>query len=368
MTSEGTFHCMLSGPPAKPGRLRATRHGLEVTCEGAEPRVLSWDEAQISVGGEGNEYVYVRAGELTAWTNAPGFVEALGAIVHPKLGPQLEAIAKARVSSKRWGRIAAVGFLAVLAAFFLFLASVPWLLGRAASALPRSVDRALGEGAVADATAGLGPPLTSPAITACVDEPVRSLIAAAEDADGYEFVVEVRESAEVNAFALPGGHIVVLSGLLETAEEQGEALGVLAHEIAHVTHRDGVRAAARNAGWAIALQLFLGDDGGALIGMAGDVASLVGENAYSREAEADADRAGAETMARAGYDPLGLARFFERLSGVAGSEMPHALAWLSTHPEHAARVAAVRELAPRLTVAPRPAGRCDWAALQAELP
>lgn len=368
MRAEGTFHCMVSGPPARPGHLRPSRHGLEVTCEGHQPRTLSWDEAQISVGGEDDAYVYVRAGELTAWTNAPGFLDALAAIVHPKIGPQLAQIADVRKAGRRWGRVAAVAFVAVLVGLLALLGSVPWLLARSAWVLPRSLDAALGEGALESATGGLGPPLSSPEITACVEAPVQRLLAAAEDAEGYEFVVEVRESAEVNAFALPGGHIVVLTGLLETAADPDEALGVLAHEIAHVTHRDGLRAAARSAGWAIALQLFLGDDGGALIGMAGNVASLVGENAYSRDAEADADRAGAETMARAGYDPLGLARFFERLSGVAGTEMPHALAWLSTHPEHVERVRAVRELAPHLTVAPRPADGCDWAALQASLP
>lgn len=357
---------MIAGTPNRPGQLRPGRHGLEV-IEGAESRTLPWDAVYVTLGGEAADYVYVRTDTTTVWTNAEGFLLALKRIGTPRLDAQLAEIASSK-DTHRWRARWAVGlFFAVSAAFLALLASVPWLFMASISLLPTSIDVMLGDAAGGDLDATLGPPLHSAAITACVEEPMRTLIAHAEDAEGYAFVIEVRASDEVNAFALPGGRMVALTGLLLAAEDQDEAIGVLAHELSHVTHRDGLRAVARDAGWAIAFQMLIGDDGSALLGLAGNVGALVGENAYSRDAESAADEEGARVMARAGYDPLGMARFFTRLEGIEGTEMPHALAWLSTHPEHRERVETVRALAGGLPRAPAPPSTCDWSALQAEL-
>jgi predicted Zn-dependent protease len=360
-----TFHCMIAGTPNRPGQLRPGRHGLEV-IEGAESRTLPWDAVYVTLGGEAADYVYVRTDTTTVWTNAEGFLGALKRIGAPRLDAQLAAIDSSK-STHRWRARWAVGlFFAVIAAFVALLASVPWLFMASIYLLPTSVDAMLGDAADGELEA-LGPPLHSENITACIEAPMRTLIAHAEDAEGYDFVIEVRESEEVNAFALPGGRMVALTGLVLAADDQEEAIGVLSHELSHVTHRDGLRAVARDAGWAIAFQMLIGDDGSALLGLAGNVASLVGENAYSRDAESAADEEGARVMARAGYDPLGMARFFTRLEGIEGTEMPHALAWLSTHPEHRERVERVRALAADLPRAATPPSTCDWSALQAEL-
>lgn len=363
---DGTFHCMIAGTPARPGKLRPARHGLEVG-DAAGARMLPWDALFVTLGGEDADYVYVRTDTTTAWTNAPGFVDALRRVGHPAVSAQLGAIDAGRGTQKWRVRVAVGLFLVVSATFLILLAAVPWIFMASVMALPTSVDRMLGDSAGASVDAELGPAVTSPAITACIEAPMRRLIANAEDTEGHDFRIEVHRSDEVNAFAMPGGRMVVLTGLIEAADDQEEAVGVMAHELAHVTHRDGLRAVARDAGWAVAFQMLIGDDGTALLGLAGNVASLVGENAYSRDAESHADEEGAHTMARAGYDPLGMARFFERLEGVPGTEMPHALAFLSSHPEHAERVAAVRALAPTLERAAAPESTCDWAALKAEL-
>ncbi len=361
---EGVFHCMIGGPPARPGQLRVARRGLEIR-DGESVEVAPYGELALTLGGESGDYVYVRRGEQTLWTNAPGFVDALRAIGAPELAPQLDALAQ---SSKRhsWRARAGVAiFFAFIAGCLALVAAVPSIFRASVGAHTPDVERMLGDAAGEDIVSGAR--LTSPEIASSVEALVARLVAHAAGAEGYEFRVEVRSSSDVNAFALPGGRVVVLRGLLGAAESPDEVFGVLAHEIAHVTHRDGLRAAARSAGFFLALSMILGDDGSALLALAGDAARVVGENAYSRDAESAADAEGARTMAAAGYDPLGMARLFERLERTPGTELPHALAWLSTHPEHRERVAAVRELAPTLARGPVAPPTCDWSALRRSL-
>lgn len=357
--------CTIGGLPTSPGRVGFGVHGLDVTAADGRTMHLPYDALALELGGDGGEYVYVRSRGFTIWARTADVLDELAQVSGSRLSPQIEKLRAGRARRRRGVWIGVALLLGAALALVLVGASLPMLAAASVGILPTSLDVALGDAAGGDLA--FGPPRSSPAIDACVRDPALALAALADGHEGFSFRIEVLESDEVNAFALPGGRMVVLSGLLRAAGDRDEVLGVVAHEIAHVTHRDGLRGVARQAGISVALDLLLGG-GGAFLGLAGDAAAMVTASAYGRDAESAADAEGARIMARAGLDPLGMARFFERLEGIPGTEMPHALAWLSDHPEHAERVAAIRALAPTLPRGERSAiPACDWAALRAEL-
>ncbi len=166
------------------------------------------------------------------------------------------------------------------------------------------------------------------------------------EAGQYPYTFKVVYDKSINAFALPGGPAYVHTGLISSAENEAQIAGVVAHEIAHVALRHGTAQASK----ANAAQLLAGI-GGAMLGggsMLGQLAQLgagLGANSlllkFSRDAESDADLLGARMMAKAGYDPVEMAVFFQKLEEEekkAGHSTPQ---FLSDHPSPGNRVKAV---------------------------
>jgi Zn-dependent protease with chaperone function len=171
-------------------------------------------------------------------------------------------------------------------------------------------------------------------------------LASAPEADRYPYTFKVINDPNINAFALPGGPTYVHTGLIRAAENEAQLAGVMAHEIAHVALRHGTHQASK----ANAIQLpamILGGLLGGGGGMLGQLAQLgvgLGANSvllkFSRDAERDADRLGARIMARAGYNPIEMARFFEKLQSQGGGGGPQ---FLSSHPDPGNRIEVVQE-------------------------
>ena len=166
-----------------------------------------------------------------------------------------------------------------------------------------------------------------------------------DDAANYRF--HLADDKLVNAFAVPGGDIVVHRGLLAATRSPDELAGVLAHEIQHVALRHSLKGMIRSAGWSILFSLAVGDLGATLVGQAADrLATLK----FSRDAEREADDHGFSLLVERGIDPRGMVSFFDTLAKKDGATPP---ALLSTHPASAEREAA---LAARLKALP--AGCC----------
>lgn len=189
---------------------------------------------------------------------------------------------------------------------------------------------------------------------------VDRLVAAAEN-PGYTFTITVIDDPRVNALALPGGQIVVFTGLIASAGSADEVAAVLAHEIQHVLHRHGLKRLVQQLGGAAVIALATGGgDLGQLAGRAGELAQL----SYGREQEAEADRDGLALLERAGLPPAAMATFFERLEREAPGDGP---AFLSTHPDTAWRIAEIRRLTAALPrTQPRPIG-IDWEEVRTSL-
>lgn len=175
---------------------------------------------------------------------------------------------------------------------------------------------------------------------------------------GYDLALHVYDSDMVNAFAAPGGQIVIFRGLIDAAESADEVAGVLSHEIGHVVARDPTRLALRAAGSAGILSMLVGDVTG------GTVVSLAGEqllsSSYTREAEAGADLFAFGLLNDAGVSSAPMARFFDRIAG-EGWGMPEILA---SHPASGGRAVGARANAAAQTGTTPVLSDADWQALR----
>ncbi|MEO9573253.1 MAG: M48 family metallopeptidase [Tateyamaria sp.] len=177
----------------------------------------------------------------------------------------------------------------------------------------------------------------------------------------YDLNIGVFNHKMVNAFAAPGGQIVIMRGLLDRAKTPDEIAAVLAHEIGHVEARDTTRSALRAAGSAGLLALVLGDFAG---GSAVVVAAEYTLNAsYTREAEAAADVFALNMMEAAGADAEALATFFDSLDGLERT-LPDLPEYLSSHPETTDRAEAARTFAKTQGRTTPILDDKEWAALQ----
>jgi beta-barrel assembly-enhancing protease len=148
------------------------------------------------------------------------------------------------------------------------------------------------------------------------------------------FTIKVIQSAEVNAFALPGGFFFVNSGLILKADNEAELAGVMAHEIGHVAARHGTKQATRgqliNIG-TIPL-IFMGGWTGYAIRQGASLAIPMGFLSFSRAFESEADLLGLEYMYKAGYDPTAFVDFFEKIQTLEKKKPGTMSKVFSTHP------------------------------------
>jgi hypothetical protein len=169
----------------------------------------------------------------------------------------------------------------------------------------------------------------------------------------YDF--RIVNASDINAFALPGGPMFVNRGMIEAARSEGEMAGVIAHEISHVALRHGTAQATKSQG----LGVQLGALGGAILGavIGGNAGDIVAQGTqfglgtyllkFNREYETQADVLGAQILARAGYDPMDLARMFETIEKEGGSGPE----WLSSHPNPGNRHERIAQEAEKLKIA-----------------
>lgn len=155
----------------------------------------------------------------------------------------------------------------------------------------------------------------------------------------YDFKFYVVKSDDVNAFALPGGHVVVNTALIEKSDSYQEVAGVLAHELQHVYQRHSVEKMFNRIGISFTIMMILGDIGGVVDALGGQLISLK----FSRDEESEADKLGLELMYKAGIEPQGMIDFFKKLETITKdiSNLPD---FISTHPNTKQRIEELNEL------------------------
>lgn len=150
----------------------------------------------------------------------------------------------------------------------------------------------------------------------------------------FNILVEAVEAPMVNAFALPGGRVLITDDLIAEAQTPDELAAVIAHEAAHVERRHVMQAVWRSLGLGLILDAVVGGGTGAgqqVVLLAGSVTEL----RYSRDAEAEADARGQEILQILGFSSEGMAPFFRRLAGEdrRGERAAGVMEFLSTHPD-----------------------------------
>jgi Zn-dependent protease with chaperone function len=187
-------------------------------------------------------------------------------------------------------------------------------------------------------------------------------LTAAQGTAPYHVRVTVVDWAEVNALALPGGHIIILRGLLDRTDSPEMLAGVLAHEVQHVLKRHTTRAIIQHASTGLMVTAVAGDVSG-MVTFALEGARVVAALGYSRRAEEEADVEGFHMLQQAGIDPAGMIAFFERVLGAdRDAESPETWQYLSTHPTTRSRIDRLRSLqASAPPFRPRRLGIRDWA-------
>lgn len=252
-------------------------------------------------------------------------------------------------SQRRWPREIAILGLLLVTLPLLAIWGARGLAEAAAVRLPPAMDEKLGRPSW-EALKLSGQRCENPAAQRYASGLLDPLVGALGETP-FRFELMVVDSAEVNAFALPGGFVVVNSGLLVEARTGEEVAAVLAHELSHVTLRHSTKRIAGGLGVSAALGLVFGIVD---IGAPAYTLSYLSSLGYERGQEREADEHGQALLERAGISPLGMATFFERL---ASAPSPPEL--LSTHPDPGERAARARAAAegfqPRM-VLPPPAG------------
>ena len=244
------------------------------------------------------------------------------------------------VRAGTWQRVAVwVGAAAVALGLILFV-FLPLISDRLADGLTREAEVEFGDAVAGQVEAMLGSSVAvdltckSPAGLAALEK-LRLRLTEGQGLR-YDIKLRVLDHEMVNAFALPGGQVVILRGFLDQAGSAAELAGVLGHEIGHVEARDPTRLAFRAAGSAGILSLIFGDlSGGLVLGLAGN---HILSASYTREAEERADDFAFALMGRSGIGTEGLAAFFDRINGDDGN-LPE---YLSTHPDSGNRAGRAR--------------------------
>jgi metalloendopeptidase OMA1, mitochondrial len=158
----------------------------------------------------------------------------------------------------------------------------------------------------------------------------------------FDWQVSLIRSPQVNAFCLPGGKIVVYTGILPVTQNEAALGAVLGHEMAHATSRHGSQRVLQEnlaqtalTGVAISLSDMDYDKQRAVMGALGVGTQFGVLMPFSRKHESEADEIGLLYMARAGYDPRESIRFWQRMENAGGAQPPE---FLSSHPSHGTRI------------------------------
>lgn len=357
---------LFDGHAAEPRRAALAVEAGALVIEPEDGAPLRWqlDDLRRLRDQSDGATVLRLASEPLARLHVSGAAAARIAEAAPRLGGPIPALMRGRWRLIPWGLGAAASIALILTVL------LPTAADRLAPLLPPGGEAALGDVTLERVKDLLAPPGSVLPLAECrAPEGLAALDAMTERlTDGAALPhpprVTVLDHPMVNAFALPGGRVVLMRGLIDEAEHPDEVAAVLAHELGHVAASDPTRAALRSAGSIGVLGLAFGDfAGGALILFLLN-ASI--EASYSREAEVAADDYARDRLIEAGLSPAALGDFFERLAAGAG-EAPPILAHLTSHPDLAGRIEAARAEAPPAAGPPSLDG-VDWLALQTICP
>lgn len=314
-------------------------HGLTIAFPFETPERRSdsipFSDMAVSAGGLDHDQLVIKwagpAGQRTLYLKNSDVIRTFRQAAPDHLNRPLERAAEqVRQVRQRhrmvWSLVAGTLVALVLSLWF----GSDLLVELAVDRIPIEWERKLGESAYHDFLTRQEVMKEGPAVAA-VKEMTHRLTDQIPD-NPYTFEVTVVKSDVVNAFALPGGYIVVFTGLMQKAENPEEVAGVLAHELNHVLQRHGLERIVKQLGFVAVVSIVLGNQQG-LGGIMKQLGVELMTLKFGRAQETEADLTGLQLLYRAKIDPSGMITFFQRLAEKDEGRVE----WLSTHPMSNAR-------------------------------
>lgn len=316
-------------------------HGLTVTYAPDQDRAESrsesvrFSELSVSAGGLNHDQLVLHwprsTGQKTLYLKNPDVIRAFRQMAPNHMSRPLEQAAEqVRQARQRhrviWGLVGGTALVVVLGLWFGSDALVELAVNR----IPVEWEQKLGESAYREFLAGQD--VTKEGLAVAAVKEMTQRLASHVPNNPYRFEVTVVKSDVVNAFALPGGYVVVFTGLMKKAESPEEVAGVLAHELNHVLQRHGLERIIKQLGFVAVVSIVLGNPpglGGVMKQLGVELMTLK----FGRAQETEADTTGLDLLYRAKINPEGMITFFQRLAEKDEGRVE----WLSTHPMSSAR-------------------------------
>jgi Zn-dependent protease with chaperone function len=353
---------LLHGPdlPASgvPARLQFRGEFLRVTCTDGSVEDVMAETLEVGVTGFNEDTLQLsweRGGQSHAVTvSDPAATRVLVDSAPSTFAPKLRrGHSTVHYHRRKWNAV--IGVLAglvlvVLIGWWQSDRITAWIAGRV------SMETEVGIGERALAQLELEHELTQEGVAA---RTVADIGARLTRGSRYAYRWYVSDDKEVNAYALPGGIVVVNKGMIDEVESAEELAGVLAHEVQHIERRHTLQQMIASAGWAAVLAVVLGD----VSAITAIVIHQLGNLRNSRKLEAEADAEGMKALARAGIPLGGMATLFRRLHVDEKKRGGDGPGLLSSHPATEERIAELEQLARTLKCDCRPLA-IDWAAVQ----
>jgi beta-barrel assembly-enhancing protease len=309
----------------EPDRIYLPAYKQNVSFSEMEARVGSFDHNQLQLCWQHQDQ---------AWLLIPANPDAQKTLIKQLPKKEIVGLGKWRREtlgqSLVWKTVAyslcALALMAVLVVW-QYDTAVTWVAGR----VPLATEYKIGESV-----------LTSLKTQTSLIEKGIALVAVKKigerltNGSAYKYQWYLSNDAAINAFALPGGIVIVNKGLLEKADSANEVAAVLAHEVQHVEQRHALKNIITSSGIAAAVLLVLGDANAVMMIMAHQVSAQY----FSRQAESDADMKGLALLQKSKIEPQGMVGFFKKMQE-AFKDKANGPEWMSSHPDTANRIQAV---------------------------
>lgn len=359
--------CFSDGLPSTglPCHVEISAKGLTVRFDegnGLDELNLPFRLLSVSAGGLNHDQLVVRWGTApstrTVYLKDPSLITTFRSAAPPELMKELDVTAATvrRTRSRNrtaWGiAVATIG--ALMVGIWL---SIDLLVGWAVDRIPLDWERRIGESAFEDFLIQ-HPAVKDGAAVAAVQEISERLSDHIPD-NPYIFKIAVVESEVVNAFALPGGYVVVFTALLKEAENGEEVAGVLSHELNHVLERHALQRIVKQLGLVAVVGIIVGDQQG-LARIMKQIGVELLSLKFGRNQETEADLTGLQLLHRSRIDPSGMVTFFQRLT----KKERGGVEWLSTHPMSAGRAQRLEAEIARLPRIPAEPFTFKWNTVQ----
>lgn len=308
---------------------------------------ISLSELQINAGGAGNRFLFfsaTRQPDISIYTSDRSILKDEILINNPRFTTQIKASSK----TLRKLMVASLVAVAVLGIGILgLILSKDRIVRSIANQIPVSWEEKAGDQLFSSITAGREM-VKNDSLKRVFEQAAQPLLTEVRK-KGFNIDLYFVKDGTINAFALPGGKVVIQTGLVENARSWEEVMGVLAHELAHVTNRHHVRGVINNVGLFAILSAMFGDVSalaGTFANMGGQLASLANSRTFEYEADAD----GWNYLVAAKMNPHGMISFFGMLQKRQTTLEKLPLSIISTHPDTKSRIETLKAMDKKLTL------------------